>query len=53
MSSIWSIEPLGFRAEAARAAGADEAAGCYSAVAELTEGRGADLVIEVRFLTKF
>ena len=46
VSSIWGIEPLGFRAEAALAAGADEAAGCYSAVAELTDGRGADLVIE-------
>ena len=46
VSEIIGIDPLEFRAVAAQTAGADAVATDYTAVAEMTDGRGADLVIE-------
>jgi L-iditol 2-dehydrogenase len=46
VSEIYGVDPLEFRAAAAQAAGADAVATDCDAVAEMTDGRGADLVIE-------
>ena len=46
VSEIIGIDPLEFRAVAAQTAGADAVATDHSAVAEMTNGRGVDLVIE-------
>jgi len=43
---IVAVDPLAHRAEAARAHGADVVAADHAAVAEATDGRGADLVLE-------
>ncbi|MGK9167319.1 alcohol dehydrogenase catalytic domain-containing protein [Inquilinus limosus] len=43
---IWAIDPLDYRAAAARRLGADATAPSYRAVLDDTDGRGADLVIE-------
>lgn len=43
---IWAIDPVDYRAVAARAIGADAAAPSYQAVLDDTGGRGVDLVIE-------
>lgn len=43
---IFAIDPLGYRAQAARALGADDAAENHGAIAEWTHGRGVDVVLE-------
>ena len=43
---IIAVDPVGYRTEKARALGADDVAQSYEAIAELTQGRGVDLVIE-------
>ncbi len=43
---VFAIDPLGYRARAARALGADDAAERHDAIAEWTSGRGADVVLE-------
>ena len=43
---VWTIDPIGYRAEAAKRLGADDAAADHTAVARWTNGRGADVVLE-------
>ncbi len=43
---VWAIDPIGYRAEAAKRLGADDAATDHTAVARWTDGRGADVVLE-------
>ena len=43
---VWAIDPIGYRAEAARRLGADEASTDHTAVGRWTGGRGADVVLE-------
>jgi len=43
---IWAIDPLGYRAEAAKRLGADDANVDYQAIGRWTGGRGADVVLE-------
>jgi L-iditol 2-dehydrogenase len=44
--AIYAIDPIAYRAEKARELGADKVAGSYEAIAEWTDGRGVDLVLE-------
>lgn len=44
--AIYAIDPIAYRAEKARELGADEVAGSHEAIAEWTDGRGVDLVLE-------
>ena len=43
---IIAVDPIGYRTAKARSLGADHVAQSHEAVAELTDGRGVDLVIE-------
>lgn len=43
---VWAIDPIAYRAEAAKRAGADEAGTDFTAVARWSGGRGADVVLE-------
>ncbi|WP_437911772.1 alcohol dehydrogenase catalytic domain-containing protein [Sorangium sp. So ce302] len=43
---VFAIDPVAYRAEAARRLGAHDAAPTFAAIAEWTGGRGVDLVIE-------
>jgi L-iditol 2-dehydrogenase len=43
---VWAVDPLRYRAEAAKRAGADDASTDSTAVARWTGGRGADVVLE-------
>jgi L-iditol 2-dehydrogenase len=43
---VFAVDPLPYRAEAARRLGADEAAGRHDAIAAWTGGRGVDVVLE-------
>ena len=43
---IIAVDPIGYRTEKARELGADHVAQSYEAIADLTGGRGVDLVIE-------
>jgi L-iditol 2-dehydrogenase len=43
---IYAIDPIAYRAEAAKRLGADAVAATPAAIAEWTEGRGVDLVLE-------
>jgi len=44
--AVWAIDPIQYRAEAAKRAGADEAGTDYAEVARWSNGRGADVVLE-------
>jgi len=46
VAEVYAVDPVGYRAAAAIKAGAGEAAGTVKAIAELTRGRGVDLVLE-------
>lgn len=43
---VWAIDPIAYRAEAAKRAGADEAGTDFTAVDRWSGGRGADVVLE-------
>ena len=43
---VFAIDPLAYRGAAARALGVDEAGASHGAVAEWTDGRGVDVVLE-------
>lgn len=43
---LFAIDPINYRAEAARKLGADGVAGTYEAILDWTKGRGADVVLE-------
>jgi L-iditol 2-dehydrogenase len=44
--AIYCIDPINYRTEKARQLGADEVAADHAAIAEWTDGRGVDLVLE-------
>lgn len=46
IKSIYAIDPLEYRARAALTSGASHVGTCHSTIAEWTNGRGCDLVIE-------
>jgi L-iditol 2-dehydrogenase len=45
-SRVYAVDPAGYRAAAAKRQGADEAGARHAVVADWTEGRGVDLVLE-------